>query len=37
MASVGNIARGSEPNEVRMQMLYGVNQADQCREFDVGP
>src|SRR5262249_60253329 len=28
---------GSRPGEVRMQLLYGVNQADQCRDFAVGP
>ena len=25
------------PGEARMQMLYGVNQADQCWDFAVGP
>jgi Glycosyl hydrolases family 39 len=29
--------RGRNPTETRMQMLYGVNQADQCRDFAVGP
>jgi hypothetical protein len=24
------------PNETRMQMLYGVNQADQCADFAIG-
>jgi hypothetical protein len=27
---------GSRPGETRMRMLYGVNQADQCRDFAVG-
>src|SRR6266851_2455760 len=26
-----------DPNEIRMQMLYGVNQADQCADFAIGP
>src|SRR5437016_816219 len=25
------------PGETRMKMLYGVNQADQCWDFAVGP
>ncbi len=26
-----------DPNEIRMQMLYGVNQADRCADFAIGP
>jgi hypothetical protein len=26
-----------KPTEIRMQMLYGVNQADQCWDFAMGP
>jgi len=28
---------GAVPRETRMQLLYGVNQADQCWDFAVGP
>jgi hypothetical protein len=27
---------GPKPGEMRMQMLYGVNQADQCADFALG-
>jgi hypothetical protein len=37
MTRAENTANGRGPNEVRMQMLYGVNQADQCRDFALGP
>src|SRR5262249_36286884 len=29
-------ASGPLPGETRMRMLYGVNQADQCRDFALG-
>ena len=29
-------ARGQRPDETRMKMLYGVNQADQCWDFALG-
>ena len=25
-----------DPKEIRMQMIYGVNQADQCWDFALG-
>jgi len=37
MADVGISVAGGEPNETRMQLIYGVNQADECWDFAVGP
>lgn len=37
MVEPGVTARSSHATETRMQMLYGVNQADQCADFAVGP
>ena len=37
MTGAESTERGRGPNEVRMKMLYGVNQADQCRDFALGP
>jgi Glycosyl hydrolases family 39 len=31
------LAHNSNPNEMRMQTLYGVNQADECWDFAIGP
>lgn len=36
MTEFGMAARGLNPPEMRMQMLYGVNQADQCADFAIG-
>jgi hypothetical protein len=35
--SVAQTMPGPRPGERRMQMIYGVNQADQCWDFAVGP
>src|SRR4029453_19445301 len=37
ISSATRFASGPRPGERRMQMLYGVNQADQCWDFAVGP
>ena len=31
------MSQSGRPNETRMQMFYGVNQADQCADFAIGP
>src|SRR5262245_18583747 len=36
MANAGPGANGTGGHEFRLRMLYGVNQADQCRDFALG-
>ena len=36
MTEAKTVMLGSGPTETRMQMLYGVNQADQCWDFALG-
>src|SRR5207244_8913153 len=36
MTEAKTIVRSRNPTEMRMQMLYGVNQADQCWDFALG-
>jgi len=37
MTEAKTVVRGSNLTETRMRLLYGVNQADQCWDFALGP